>query len=124
LTWEKLFRDWRVGVLATLAVGACVYNGIGRIGIIGYTLGVVSVGLNCYFMWLTVRLMNQVAKPDTTGQDGSALVVIAFLIKLPIVVGCMLWARKFGPYGQDGFLWGMALVYLAMTGWAQAARPK
>ncbi len=121
--WERFFRSPWVGLVSTVLLGAAVYYAKGRLGLAGYAMGVLGVGANSYFLWLAINLLARVANDQAKGSAGSTLTVAAFLLKLPLVVGFMLQTQRLGKDAIDGFLWGLALVYTALIGWAQACRP-
>ncbi|MBS1724227.1 MAG: hypothetical protein JSS66_14890 [Armatimonadetes bacterium] len=106
--------------LAVISVGLIVGAGIagGQQGLAGLFLGIVGTSVSMLGTWLGVRWVGKVLADDSPRWQGAVVPVAAVVIKLPLIVGAMLWAQRLGGAAPSWFLAGLALVYSATVKWA------
>ncbi len=107
-------------IAVVLGVGAWVSWGA-RSGL-GFGLGVVGTSGGLLGWWFAIRAMGRALADERVGCAGSTLAVLAFLLKLPVILACWRAAEWLGPPAPVSFLWGLALVYCALVSWALVQR--
>jgi len=123
MTWKQFFTDWRIGLTVGLIATLICYFVAGPKGATGMALGIFGTSFSMLALLGIIRLAEKVAAhpgADVQPSFGSSLAVLAFLVKLPVVVGLGMYAQSLGTVPMNCFLWGLGLVYFAMVGWAQA----
>ncbi len=116
----RWFRDWRFLCVIGLTAILIAYLLRGFDGLFGITLGLVGTLLNLYAMrWATIVLGKSI-KEEQMPKGFSVGAVIAFLLKLPLLIGLGFWANSWGPDAMTCFLIGLLLVYFCLVGWALA----
>ena len=116
----KLRRVWIGAALGSVlgALGCAAYGSLA--GQAGYALGLLGTGFSVAALWGVVKLVGRSATPDAPPSRGTAVVVLAFLVKLPLFVGAGVLAHRLGGRAPTCFLVGLGLVYFALVAWALA----
>lgn len=84
---------------------------------LGFVLGLVGTLFSFAASYGIIRLGTASLKRQESPGLGAVLIVIAFLAKLPILVAVGLAAQRIGPTCMNGFLTGLGLAYLLLTGY-------
>lgn len=83
-------------------------------------LGIIGSIASALGLWSISWLLGMSAADNPPPKSASSLVVLGFLIKLPIFVGCGVLAQRIDQQAPNCFLWGLGLVYFSLVGWAVA----
>lgn len=110
---------WGLAAATAIAAPLCWLAG-GPRGLAGLALGMAATGFSLWALWGVVQLLGRSAEAGAEPSKGSALVVLAFLVKLPLFVGLGLLAHRLGGSAGACFLVGLGLVYFALVAWALA----
>lgn len=119
---KRWLADWRFwAALAVLFhIGAGIVGGAS--GLQGMALGFWGTGLVVGGTGAVVWLLAKGAKDQKPPIWGSLLISVVFVLMLPSFVVSAILVHRIGGMGTSCFLAGMALVYCALIGWAQATR--
>lgn len=107
-------------VLAGIAGLVAAWAFAGNIGVQAMLLAYFGAGFSMLAMHLLLKLGGQAFRGENTGPVGSAFIILAFLVKLPVLVGCGILARRMGVAAMACFLVGVVGVYSLVVGWVQA----
>lgn len=83
-------------------------------------LGLFGTSFNFLATWLVLGLAAQSVKHEDQAPWATAFTVCAFILKWPLILGCMHVSKTLGGCAPDCFLYGLGLVYCAAIGWALA----
>ena len=114
-------KKWLGVVIALVAVGVANVA-LGWQGAAGMAIGIAGSYLNLYGWWRILKLMGdeqaRLGRPPTP--IANAVGIIAFFLKLPILIGLWFGAKLIGGMATSCFLVGLGLVYLGLIGWVLA----
>jgi hypothetical protein len=82
-------------------------------------LGLAGVSFNNWALWRIIGLIGGKAESKRP-RWGAWMTVLAFFVKLPIVIAAGFLALSLGSASMTCFLVGLGLVYCALLGWAIA----
>lgn len=120
MTTPKQRRVWLgIGIALALGALACGLTGASQ-GLSGYALGVFGTGFSLLTLWGITRILAHSNTPDTPPLRGAALIVVAFIVKVPVFAGATMLAYRIGGTATTCFLVGLGLVYFALVAWALA----
>ena len=83
-------------------------------------IGVGATWFNTWALWAMIGLLGNAVRESKSAKGGTALIVTAFMVKLPILVGLGLLTRMIGGASLPCFVAGLGMVYFALIGWACA----
>lgn len=89
-------------------------------GSVGITLGVGATWFNCWALWMLIGFMGRAVEGSGSSKGLTALVILAFLFKLPLLIGLGLLTRFLGGAAFPCFVSGLGMVYFGLVGWAVA----
>jgi len=115
LRWE-----WRIAIVTILIAEICSGAIFGWKGFVGMGIGLGATWFNSWALWAIVGVLGNAARQSQSTKGGTALIVTAFLLKLPILVGLGLLMRMIGGPALPCFVAGLGMVYFALIGWACA----
>lgn len=120
MNWRDLFTKpvWGLAVAALACAGAYFFSGPS--GLAGMSLGLFGTAFNMWALGRVVSLLGSAGTEDAPAKLGATLTVLAFLVKLPLLIGLGFFAQQIGGGAMPCFLAGLGLVYFATVGWAQA----
>jgi hypothetical protein len=106
-------------VAASVAVSALIlsYAIGGPKALAGMSMGLFGTLFNLLALWWVISWSSRsegVPKPST----GATLIVLAFFVKLPVLVALGLYAQKLGDAAPTSFLLGLGLVYAGLIWFA------
>jgi hypothetical protein len=99
-------------VVLSLAVVVAALVG-GDAAALGMFLGLGITGSGVGALWWSIDLVARMSRGGKAG-FGSFIVVLAFLVKLPVIVLTGLYAQRLGPGAGEAFLVGLGMVYGAV----------
>lgn len=83
-------------------------------------LGIFGSVANVLGLWAVVRLLGALGEGQAPSRLGPTLTVLAFVLKLPLILAMMYLAHRLGGPALAAFLIGLGMVYSALIGWALA----
>ncbi len=89
-------------------------------GCLGITLGLGATWFNCWALWMLIGFMGRAVEGSGSSKGLTALVILAFLFKLPLLIGLGLLTRFLGGVAFPCFVSGLGMVYFGLVGWAVA----
>ncbi len=92
----------------------------GSTGLIGMAVGLAGTTFNTWALWGAIRLLGKAHGRKDPGRFGAFFIVLAFLVKLPVIVLLGMMMQRLGGAAPSCFLVGLLLVYSALIGWAMA----
>jgi hypothetical protein len=99
-----------VPVLAAFVLAAAVVHA-GWIGLVSASLGMVGTAVFLYGTWVVVKFAGASAQAGHLSRSQTVVMVVALLMKLPLVYVGWVVSNGLGPFGPTWFLAGLALVY-------------
>lgn len=99
-----------VPVLTALLLALAVVVGNWH-GIIAAALGMVGTAAFLYGTWVVVRFAGASAQAGQMSRSQILVMVVALLMKLPLIYLGWVVSQGLGPFGPTWFLVGLALVY-------------
>jgi hypothetical protein len=84
---------------------------------LGLALGLIGTFGSFAGSWGIINLASASSRRDDSPGLGAVLIVVAFLVKLPVVVALGLTAQRIGPACMNGFLVGLGISYFALVTW-------
>jgi hypothetical protein len=97
-------------VLACVLLSAAV-SWAGWHGAVAGMVGMVGTGVFLYGTWVVVKLTGSTATAGGPTRPQVVVMVVALLMKLPLIYVGWVAAQSLGPFGPTWFLLGLALVY-------------
>lgn len=94
----------------------------GETGLRGVLLGLFATAFNTIALAGVVWLLGLAYQSGQPPRFGASFAVIAFLVKLPLFIGFGILANRIGGAAPTCFLFGLAMVYCGLIGWALANR--
>lgn len=117
---RRFFKSWisAAAVATVVVLGSWAIRG--STGAMGAGIGLAGIGFNFWALWMGVRAFgNTFARHPGAKPKGAGWILgLAFLLKLPIVVGLGLYTQSLGSGAMDCFLIALAVVYFWAIGWA------
>jgi hypothetical protein len=95
-----------LAILFALAVGFHDWRGLAAAA-----LGLTGTALYLYGTWVVVRVSGAGMNRQGPSRAQVAFVVLALLLKIPLIYVGWVLAQGLGPFGPTWFLAGLALVY-------------
>ncbi len=95
-------------VCALLAVAVVL---AGWEGAVAAAIGMVGTAVFLYGTWVVVKLTGSTATEGGPTRPQTAVMVVALLMKLPLIYVGWVASQSLGPFGPTWFLLGLALVY-------------
>lgn len=113
-------RDYRIFAALGLVAPFVAWIAGGSKGLQGMMLGLGAAGFGVTALVLITNLVGTLAKYGAAKRSGTALIVLAFLLKIPLflVVGGV--AIKTGGAAIPCFAGAVMLVYFSLVAWAAA----
>jgi len=115
LQWEWWIATIAM-VVAELIAGLC----FGWKGLVGMAIGLAATWFNSWALWGITGVLGRSVQGAQAPKGGTALIVIAFLLKLPILLVLGLLTRMIGGPTLPCFVAGLGMVYFGLVGWACA----
>jgi hypothetical protein len=116
-------RRWALGLFVLLALASALiycHRLGGQPAIYSLMLGIIATAFSIAVIWGLI-LISTGSPPTTAGARATTVViVIAFLLKAPILISFWGLASAAGESARSCFLIGLGLVYCALVGWALA----
>ncbi len=119
--FERLFTLRSMIAICILAVVVAAIVG-GQKGAIGMSLGIVGTSFHLWALWRLCVLSGAVAPAGPKAQLGAILSILAFFMKIPVLMVISNAMQKLGGQAHSCFLSGLGVVYCLMIGWALARR--
>ena len=83
-------------------------------GLVAAAAGIAGTSAFLYGTWVVVKLTGSMASAGGPTRPQVAVMVVALLMKLPLIYVGWVAAQSLGPFGPTWFLLGLALVYCVM----------
>lgn len=83
---------------------------------VGMLLGILATTLGWFGWWIALKLLT--SDPRERRLTGCGTVVI-FLMKLPIWIGMLFYAKSISEVAAQAFIFGTLVVYSLAVAWAQ-----
>ena len=90
----------------------------GPLGLAASLVGIVGTAGYIGGTWAIIRLIGGSGRGNRYNRSGTIALVALVMIKLPLIAGAMVLARRLGPSGPACFLAGLLSVYCALSWWA------
>ncbi|HXH60312.1 MAG TPA: hypothetical protein VNI20_03040 [Fimbriimonadaceae bacterium] len=107
------FERITVAVLVTACLAALVFSGWR--GLVSIALGMVGTAVFLWGTWIIVRVFSEASQRPGKKRIRTPIMVLALLLKIPLVYAGWIVALKLGPFGPGWFLVGLGLVYCAVV---------
>lgn len=92
----------------------------GSRGLYGLALGIAATAFSIAAIWGLIVVSTGSAPTTAAARTTTVLIVIAFLLKIPLLITLWGMADAAGETARSCFLIGLGLVYSALVGWALA----
>jgi hypothetical protein len=102
-----------IAIGSILTVGAYPW---GLSASIGMLTGILATTLTWFGWWIAIKLLT--SDPSRQRLTGCGTVVI-FVMKLPIWIGLLFYAKSLGDVAAQAFIFGTLVVYSLAVAWAQ-----
>ncbi len=112
--------EWQIAISAIVVGEITCASLFGWKGFAGMAIGLGATWFNSWALWAIIKLLGATAKESQSTKGGVVLIVTAFLLKLPILIGLGLFTRMIGGQALPCFVAGLGMVYFALIGWACA----
>lgn len=117
----RLFTFPTLAFVCLLAIPIAYFIG-GQKGAIGMSLGIVGTAFHLWALWRICVLSGEAAVIGARAKFGAAVAILAFFMKIPVLMVLSNLTEKLGGMAHSCFLSGLGVVYCAMIGWALARR--
>lgn len=115
LKWQ-----WQIVCAAILAGELIAAVAGGWRGSAGLAMGIAATWFGSWALWAVLGVVGDAVRQAPVVRTGTTVIVMAFLLKLPVLIGMGFLSHKLGGAAFTCFLAGLGMVYFAVVGWAVA----
>ncbi len=84
----------------------------------GFFAGTIATATSMFGTWMGIVFVGKLMKESAPSWQGAIFPIVAMVIKLPVILGAMVWVLRLGQPAPSWFLAGLALVYSVTIWWA------
>lgn len=119
---ETIFLDYRWFLAVSAAIALIYPFTLGLPFMWCYLIGLIGTLINTFGLYGIIHLLGASFKDQAQPKGAAVFLVLLFFIKLPVMIGLMMYARTFGEVPANHFFVGLGVVYCWAIGWSQTVK--